>query len=293
MRREHPSLGAALDRALRRGDIVPVLPGIYREAASELDLATRIRAAFLFDPNAVVVGEAAATLGWWPELGADTVELAMNGRRADGDGIRWCRRIIPVDLTVDRGGVRFTDAALTVLDLLPTVGGKAIDEALRRKVVTLAQLESVFAGLPRRRGDVLRRALLDDSRDEPWSEAERDFQRYNRELELPYQHHTNHRIVLPDGSVRLLDHALPDLLLAFEVDGWEFHGTREAFVKDRASDAQLATLGWQLIRFDASTIFDDPTGVKNTVRAVVAAREALFRGPWGGRRPRRGKGARG
>lgn len=286
VRREHPSLGSAFDRALRQGHIVPVLAGIYRDAAAELDLATRIRAALIMDLNAVVVGEAAATLGWWPDRAATTVDLATRGRPADGDGIRWCRRQIPLDLTVDRGDVRFTDAPLTVLDLLPTLGGTVIDEALRLRAVTLGQLETVFAGLPVRPGDALRRALLDDSRDQPWSEAEREFQRQNRDLDLPHAHRTNHPVTLPDGTVRFLDYALPDLLLAFEVDGWETHGSREAFLRDRDSDAQLAALGWQRIRLAATTIFDDPEGVKATVRSIVAAREGLFRGLPAASRPR-------
>ncbi|WP_282006679.1 endonuclease domain-containing protein [Propioniciclava sinopodophylli] len=255
-----------------------MLPGIYRASGAELDLITRIRAAVLYDPNAIVVGDAAATLGWWPQRAASTVELAASGRRPDGDGITWCRRSIPIDLTVDRGDVRFTDAPLTVLDLLPSLGGSVIDEALRRRAVTLSQLQDVFAGLPRRRGDILRRQLLEDSRDEPWSEAERYFQRYNRELDLPYRHHTNYRIALPDGTIRFLDYALPDLMLAFEVDGWEFHGTRAAFVADRAHDARLAAMGWQVVRFDAVSIFATEERVKETIRAVVTARAALCRG---------------
>lgn len=287
-RRDHPALGASLDRALGRGDLVPVLGGIYRHATTELDLATRVRAAVMYDPDAIVVGAAAATLSWWPERGATTVDVASRGRRLDGDGIRWCQRRIPVDLTVDRSDVRFTDAALTVLDLIPSAGGNVIDEALRRGAVSLGELEALFAGMTPRRGDVLRRMLLDDSRDEPWSEAERQLQRYNRDLDLPYVHHTNHEVTLPDGTKRYLDLALPDLLLAFEADGWETHGTQPAFVRDRASDVQLARINWQRIRFDAVTIFDDEDGVKQAMREIVAARESLFKGLWPAAPPRKG-----
>lgn len=292
VRREHPSIASSLDRALRRGDLVSMLPGIYRARDREPDLALRLRAAFTADPDAVVIGEAAATLGWWPERNATTVDLATTALRAAGDGIRWCKRQVPLDLTVDSGTVRFTDAALTVLDLIPTLGGQVIDEALRRRAVTLAQLEATFAELPPRRGDVLRRTLLDDSRDEPWSEAERELQRGHRELDLPHAYRTNFPVTLPDGSVRFVDLALPDLLLGFEVDGWEWHGDHESFVRDRASDAQLATQSWHRVRFDAGLVFDDLEGVKATMRAVVAAREALFRGlgPFAPRQPSRRRG---
>ena len=51
--------------------------------------------------------------------------------------------------------------ALTVLDLIPTLGGKPIDEALRRRAATLEQMWRALELTPDRRGNTLRRALLD------------------------------------------------------------------------------------------------------------------------------------
>lgn len=246
VRREHPSLGSAFDRALRQGHIVPVLAGIYRDAAAELDLATRIRAALIMDLNAVVVGEAAATLGWWPDRAATTVDLATRGRPADGDGIRWCRRQIPLDLTVDRGDVRFTDAPLTVLDLLPTLGARSSTGALRLSGPTLGQLETVFAGLPVHGPAMLCAGPCSTTRGtSPGPGPSRSSSRTPRlrpAARPPHEppgHPSRRHGPLP----RL---RTPDLLLAFEVDGWETHGSGEAFLRDRDSDAQLAALGWRI-----------------------------------------------
>lgn len=133
--------------------------------------------------------------------------------------------------------------------------------------------------------------MLEDSRDEPWSQAERALQRRYRGLSLPYRYETNHRVDLPDGTHRLVDLAIPDLLLGFEVDGWAYHSSRSSFDDDRAADASLATLSWQRLRFDADRVLDSGPAVSVTMAAIVAARETLLLGtrPAGGRvrRPHR------
>ena len=49
--------------------------------------------------------------------------------------------------------------------------------------------------------------------------------------------------------------------LAVEVDGFAFHGTREAFERDRRRDAELQTRGYRVLRV--------------TYRQLTAEREAL------------------
>ena len=263
-----------------------VLPGVYA-LAGDVGVALRARAALHLEPAAVVTGAAAAALTWWPELRVPCVTLASTAKRVDGLGIRWERRRVPPELVLEEDGLRATAPALTVLDLLPTLGGGAIDEVLRRRAVTLAQVEEAFAMLPPRRGDALRRHLLADSRDEPWSEAERHLHRCYRSLELPHRYATNHRVDLPDGTHRLLDLALPDLLLGFEADGYAHHHSVDAFNRDRLSDAALAILSWQRIRFPATAILDDPETVRATMRAVTGAARGRSR-----RSPRRRRAGR-
>lgn len=277
VRRHHPHLASRIDRALRAGLIQVVADGVYAPAGPPAQ-QTLIATVFAVEPTAVITGRAAAALSWWPELETTGLDVAHRLRRPPAQGIRWNQRRIHPDMVVEQEGLRITDPALTVLDLIPDLEGDAIDEALRRGVVTLADLWARFDDLPPRRGDVLRRQLLLDSRDEPWSKAERGLHRGYRSLRLPYPYFTNHRVDLPDGTYRLLDLAIPDLLQGFEADGFEFHGTHEAFVRDRVSDAELHTITWQRTRFAAETILDDEDAVGQTMLAVVRAREELFRG---------------
>ena len=45
--------------------------------------------------------------------------------------------------------------------------------------------------------------------------------------------------------------------LVVEVDGWESHGTRSAFEDDRARDARLKLLGFDVLRFTWRQVEDD------------------------------------
>ena len=57
--------------------------------------------------------------------------------------------------------------------------------------------------------------------------------------------------------------------LVVEVDGWESHGTRWAFEADRARDARLKLLGFDVLRFTWRQIADDRGEVASLIREVL------------------------
>jgi very-short-patch-repair endonuclease len=65
-----------------------------------------------------------------------------------------------------------------------------------------------------------------------------------------------------------VDFHWPAHRLVAEVDGWQFHGHRLAFERDRVRDAELQLLGYTVLRFTWRQLRDDP--------AAVAARVARF-----------------
>lgn len=235
------------------------------------DLAIRIMALRAADPDAILVGRAAAAAWWWPELQVPTVEAVRRSAVAVAPGYGWSQRWIPPDHIVTVKGLRLTSPAVTVLDLLPELGGTAIDEALRRRAIALPALWAALVDLGPRPHNRMRRLLLDDSRDEPWSEAERAFHRILRGARLPWSWTTNKRISLAHGYI-YLDAALPGLKLAFEVDGREHHGTPHAFVADRVRDVEAALAGWQVHRFAAITVADHPDWVRRAVERLAHLR---------------------
>lgn len=271
-------------RAVQEGDLRRVLPGIYAPVGSEHLLGTRCAAVLAADPDAVIAGRAAAALSWWPDLPPGPVTAYRRSKPAPRPGFRWLAGSVPPELVTTRGGARFTTPELTVFDLIPELHGTAIDEALRRRVVTLDSLERALALTPGRPGNVERRWLLDDSRDRPWSELERQFQRRYRGMGLPHSYRTNFPVDLGDTRA-FIDCALPGLRLGFETDGHEHHGTRSAFEHDRRRDAKLAERQWHIVRLTWSMV-EDPD-LERLVRAIVAAREqALGLRPGAPLRPR-------
>lgn len=285
VRRDHPKLRKVIDRAVAAGRLARLTRGVYCTAGSQEDVSLRVRAALALEPAAVITGRAAAALSWWKELKVPVVDVSLprGPRLVDAAGIRWHRGAVPPELVQEEEGIRIVTPALSVLELIPELGGNAIDEALRRRAATLAQLNDALALTPGRPGNVQRRWLLDDSRDEPWSEAERSLHRGFRALRLPYAFRTNHRVALNDGTTHPIDLALPELLLGFEVDGYAFHRSREAFERDRRLERGLAALSWQIVRLSATGVMEDPETFP-LIRASVEARAALMAGPGRSRR---------
>ena len=93
-------------------------------------LPTRVRALMRWDPDAVLVGAAAAWVSFWPEIRISCISCSLKHQHRQQPGYEFTRRRIPAELVVSRAGLRLTSPALTALDLCPTVGGDAIDQAL-------------------------------------------------------------------------------------------------------------------------------------------------------------------
>ena len=90
---------------------------------------------------------------------------------------------------------------------------------------------------------------------------------------------TQQRTVTVGGRVHRLDAAYDDALLAVEMDGAAWHGSREQRERDIRRDALLATAGWQTLRFSYRRLTADPEECRREIRSVHAARRRL---PLGG-----------
>jgi very-short-patch-repair endonuclease len=84
------------------------------------------------------------------------------------------------------------------------------------------------------------------------------------------------RPVTVAGRTFFLDAAYEDVLLAVEMDGAAWHGSREQREKDIRRDALLATIGWQTLRFGHRRLTAAPEGCRRAVRAAYNARRRLF-----------------
>lgn len=266
-RRDHPTLASTVDRLLRSGQLRAVLPGIYARSEVASTFGTRVLAAVASSPDVILVDGAAAKVSFWPELRVPEVSCAVSNERVSPPGFRFTRRRIPNELVIQRGRLRMTSPGLTALDLAETLGGAPIDQALRSRATTLKHLHRAMQVTPSRSGNVTRRQLLLDSRDEPWSEAERLFHRLLRAAGV-VGWKANLKVRL-DGSTFYLDVAFRRLMLAIEIDG-RLHETREdVFESDRWRQNALVLDGWRVLRFTWKMLVDHPDAVMDTVRAAL------------------------
>jgi very-short-patch-repair endonuclease len=263
-RRAHPQLADALHHLVQQGRLRRILPGIYADpAVAELPQA-RMRAAAAWDPDVVLTGATAARLTFWPEVVADRIELALRGRRSGAPGFRFEQRQIPPELITTASGLRCTVPALTALDLCPLLGGDALDAALRSRMTTLEDLHDALARTPNRRGNAERRLLLADSRNEPWSYAERRTHRLFR-AEGITGWVANYPLPLL-GVLYYLDLAFPEIKLAVEIDGWAYHSSAMAFERDRWRQNDIVLAGWRVLRFTPRMLDEQPQAVVAMVR---------------------------
>lgn len=68
-----------------------------------------------------------------------------------------------------------------------------------------------------------------------------------------------------------IDIAFPQALLAVEVDGWQHHGKYKAdFVRDRLRQNLLTLHGWRILRYSATTIYNQPDECLAEVRKALS-----------------------
>jgi len=220
-----------------------------------------------WDPDAVLVGAIAAQVSFWPDLHVNMVDCAVRHNRAPQRGYRFTRRTIPPELVANRFGLRYTTPALTALDLCAAIGGDGIDQALRARATTLAQLHRAMELTAARVGNRVKRQLLLDSRAEPWSKAERLFHGLLREAGITGWR-ANRPVVLAD-STYYVDVVFRELKLAIEIDGRLYHTGAEAFETDRWRQNILVLNGWCVLRFTWTMIEERPAEVIAMVREAI------------------------
>jgi hypothetical protein len=66
-----------------------------------------------------------------------------------------------------------------------------------------------------------------------------------------------------------VDFCWPELRLVAETDGFEHHGTRAAFERDRAKDAVLIATGWRVVRFTERQVRDEPVWVASVLELTL------------------------
>lgn len=270
---------------VRDGWVRSVLDGVYVDAASADTLDLRAAALFKVVPrNAVICDHTAAWLHGADVLGP-TVQQgvpAVEVFRFDGDNrIRrsgcsgGTRSLDPAVDIVEIRGMLVTTPLRTALDLgrlLPR--GQAIGalDALMRvggfSTYDMTQQLGRFRGA---RGVIQLRQLvpLADGRAESPAESLTRLRLLDAGLPLPQ---VQWEVVNVVGIVLYrLDLAYPDLMLAIEYDGREFHTSDEDRARDAERRADLRRLGWTFVIVTSQDVYGAHPQVARLVREKMQA----------------------
>jgi len=176
-----------------------------------------------------------------------------------------------------RNGIPATAPARTLIDFAATASHSesewAIAEAFALRLVNQPQLVAATERTPNRAGVARVRAILGQpgGPSRTRSGGERAMLRLLRAAHLPPPR-TNH--VVAGYSA---DFCWPDERLIVEIDGHEFHSSRTAIERDHRRDLVHREAGYEVLRFTAQQLKDEPVYVA-TVIARALDRRSRTRG---------------
>jgi len=267
-----------LERLRRRGHLATLRRGVHAVAGAPATREQAILAAVLAaGPGALASHTTAAWLHHLGGMREPALEvITPRVVRARHAGVIVHRGAELQSDTTQRLLIPATSVARVVVDLSArhdaAVLGRMVDDALRRRILTLGGLKLCIARLyrgPGRRPTVVHEVLR--KRLPGYEPGDSDFEVHVHELletagECGFVR--QHRVRL-DGRRYSLDLAHPALRVDVETDGWDAHKTRSAFDGDRVRANALVASGWTVLRF-TWTMSDD-----EIVAAVRATRTRL------------------
>jgi hypothetical protein len=255
---------------LQTGRLMRVHYGVYAVGHEPAAAVDRAYAALLAcGPVAILShGSAASVWGifdrWW-----EPFEVTVRtGRRPPG--IRTHRA------TVDRRdirrhlGIRVTSPARTIYDIAPRLSDKALTRAVNElriaRRLTLDHLAELVDRLPRHRGASRIQPLIETPTGPTRSELEDAFVAFTERFGLPR----------PEMNARVagyeVDALFPAQRVIVELDGYEFHATRQAFERDRERDAATLAAGVVTVRITWERLTETPEKEANRLNAILASR---------------------
>jgi len=270
----------------RRRELDRLHRGVYRLAGTPPTPAQALLAAVLAAGEGATASHRAAGWLWEAKPCRELlVELTVANPRQSDRGVVAHRRLAsPLDSphdVVTRHGIPVTSPLATVVQLgavMPDWAvSAALDDFVGRRLVTITGVQAALArlgGRGRRGAGVLRRVLERRGLGAQTHEGALEpmladlCQRFG--LPMP---DFQHEVVL-DGRRRRLDFAYPELRIAIEVDGYEFHSRHDVFQDDRVRGNALELAGWLVLRFTWHQLVHRPDVVAHTIEQALRQAQA-------------------
>lgn len=233
-------------------------------------------AAVLASGDGAVLSHRSATALWaiWGS-GTGEIHVTVPRKTRSQRAIRRHFSVLPEDEREVVDGIPVTSAARAILDLAGGKGEAAGEAALREMeylgIYGRVSLPALLDRHPRYPGTPLCRIALDRVRDDPGGRLRSPLE----ELFLPFldaQHIPRPRLNfwLSVGEDRYqVDCLWPDARLIAELDGFQSHGTKRAFRKDRKRDRRLGAAGYRVIRITEDQLATEPGDLAADLRQTL------------------------
>lgn len=269
-----------LARRLATGQLLERHPDVLSASSTPYGCNARFQAALLAaGPLAMLSHDSAALL--WSLVSREAPEvwitLPFRCRLPALKDVVVVRSRHTEGIRRTRWGFPVTSPSRTWVDLgrtaTPEVLESALATGLQRKLITLPQVDGVLAVAHHRAGTQLVRQVLARYQPEWESVLSAAFGRLVLAAGID---------LAPGWAVRdetgeplaVLDFADVARRLAFEVDGWAYHGSKWQQQQDKQRDRMLLARGWVTVRFTTDDILRRPQAVIAEVRSLLAARAA-------------------
>lgn len=267
---------AWLHRRIQTGEWVRMHRGVFKLGASPPSVDQAEMAAMLAagDRAALSHMSAARRLGLdVPRNGLVQITIPASRRSLSLSGVQlWRSRELTEGDVTRRGPFRLTNLARTMIDLASVLDNAwlraAMDSALRQRRANLAWISQALAahGRGRRGADRLRILLAEYERGDEVPDSALESLAIELAAATGHKPKLHYRIRSVKRLIAEVDLAWPEVSLCVELDGWMHHGSRAAFVRDRARDRALLGLGWMVMRYT----WQDVTGNRESMISEIA-----------------------
>jgi hypothetical protein len=258
------------------GRIETIHPGVYYLNCTPATWKTEVLAAtFASGADALASHRTAAILYGFDAIYGRVIEVTVpyvESPEPDGAIVHRTRRINPGS-TLE--GIPIVPPEKALLDIASQVPLRTLEKAMRSAVFNgttscdkISQAISQFGGRGVHGTKKCRSAVRLVADDQSGSVAEIDLRHIVDEAAVP-KAIQQLRVRLPDGSNAYPDFAWPDRMRIVEVDGFGAHGAPQQLQADLRRQNYLMELGWELRRFTATEIREEPERVRAEITRFI------------------------
>ena len=265
-----------ISRKIETRRIEVLHPGVYYVDSTPATWKTMVLAGvFAAGPGAVASHRCAGVLHGLDAVYGRMIEVTVpynEEPEPDSVIVHRTRRLNP---TAFVDAIPVTPVEKNLLDLAPILGErnlfKAARSAVHKGLVTPERLDSAigrFGGRGVSGTRTFRRVVQRVAEDQSGSVAEIDLGSIIEDAPVPAPIQQL-QIRLPEGGYAYPDFCWPDRVRLVEADGFTAHGSPEQLQHDLSRQNGLMELGWEIRRFTATEIRDEPLRVREEIIRFV------------------------